>query len=92
MADPGGQEPPHEAKASERTESTRAKKPYDIPQVRVLTDNTEIPDSFPGASALRRAGYRTYASIWTLPLEELAAWREAIGSDVVRAILALRPS
>ena len=70
---------------------SKPKKPFGTPQLRVFTDATEIPDSFPRASALRRAGYRTYLAILNMPREELAAQEETIGSDVVEAILALRP-
>lgn len=69
----------------------KPKKPFGMPQLRVFTEATEIPDSLPGASALRRAGYRTYLAILTMPREELAAREETIGADVVKAILSLRP-
>jgi hypothetical protein len=70
---------------------SKPKKPFRTPQLRVFTEATEIPDSFPRASALRRAGYRTYLAILTMPREELVARKETIGADVVEAVLALRP-
>jgi hypothetical protein len=68
----------------------KPKKPFGTPQLRVFTEATEIPDSFPRAPTLRRAGYRTYLAILNMPREELVAREETIGPDVVEAILALR--
>jgi len=91
----GGQEPTHQSE-HHRVEiatgagSRRAKKPYGEPQLRVLTGESEIPDSFPSASAFREAGYRTYHSIYTMSREELAALEGTIGSNLVKQILALR--
>ena len=75
--------PTHTHKTTNAMPERKPKKPFGTPQLRVFTEATEIPDSFPRASALRRAGYRTYLSILNLPQEELAAREETIGTDVV---------
>lgn len=64
---------------------------YQPPEARAFDDATELPDGFPGAAVLRRAGYTTYHAVLKMPPGELAALGDALGADVVQAILRLRP-
>ena len=66
------------------------KKSFTEPQVRVFTDTTEIPDTFPGAGYFRQRGLTTYLAVFSMSDAELAAAAEAVGADVVQRISALR--
>jgi hypothetical protein len=66
------------------------KKRFSDPVLRVYSEGTEIPDEFPSATDLRRAGYSTYHSVFNMTPDEAAALEPTISADVVRAIAELR--
>jgi len=66
------------------------KKSFAEPRVRVLSETTELPDSFPGAAYFRRRGLATYHAVFNMSAAEFALAEAAVGSDVVRRISELR--
>jgi hypothetical protein len=66
------------------------KKRFSDPVLRVYSEGTEIPDEFPSATDLRRAGHGTYHAVFNMTPDEAAALEPTISADVVRAIAALR--
>lgn len=71
------------------TEKPRAQ--FVAPTITEITEETKIPDEFPGAAALRKVGKDTYLSVFAMTLDELVAVK-GIGVQTANDIFALRPA